>query len=134
MRQRKVRWQDGTTDPYADNYKEIITKKTYWEHEQDRQPLDSEGFMVERSTANPDVLSEDAVEFGGEAYPPMELRLMHLAIDKLTGRQREAFELIYRQGLTEKEAAKKLGISQPSLHRLAAKAMANVRKYMGVSE
>lgn len=46
-----VRWQDGSLDAYKEKYREVVTKKTYWEWVEEnggKEPIE----------ANPDKLGE----------------------------------------------------------------------------
>ncbi|ADL08376.1 sigma-70 family RNA polymerase sigma factor [Thermosediminibacter oceani] len=51
----------------------------------------------------------------------------------LTLQQRKVIELIIFKGLTEKEIAKQLGISQPSVHRLKIRGLNKIKNIIYIS-
>jgi len=54
---------------------------------------------------------------------------LEAALQALTPRQKTAF-LLHADGHTEAEIAKQLGISQPAVHQLLAKARARLKKIL----
>jgi DNA-directed RNA polymerase specialized sigma24 family protein len=65
-----------------------------------------------------DQLCSEAAMWQGQACPLERAEALRAAMAEwLTPRQREALELHYFEGLTERAAAERLGISQQVLHR-----------------
>lgn len=54
-------------------------------------------------------------------------------LDDLTFPQRDALRLVFWERLSEREAAQRLGISQPSLHERLERAFENIRKALASS-
>jgi RNA polymerase sigma factor (sigma-70 family) len=62
--------------------------------------------------------------------PSIESIDLTRALKKLSLKQKEAIELIYLDDLTEKEASKKMSITQQAINRLKNKGLKNLKKFM----
>lgn len=127
---QSVRWQDGTYDfervcqmcfkpdctmpAYTDRYKEIEVRKLPDIYDWRDGNVDFEEPIEEEQDADfPQIAA-----IGEEAYR------------SLTPKQRQAWDLCMRQQMTEREAAEKMGIEQPPLHRLLSRAKAAYTTYL----
>lgn len=130
-----VRWQDGTYDPYHDQYKEIVTKKSYWNWAEGNMAMNKEGLSLEDPQANSDVLSDEfSVWQGGEAYPPEGLQRLERALMELTEKQRYVFEQVYKNQRSQQELAEELGVSKAAVNELVTKAMKKVQAHFNVEK
>lgn len=59
-----------------------------------------------------------------------EKRELYAAIAKLTPRQKELIEMIYFDGMTQEEAAKKFGVAQATVSVTLERAIENLKKIM----
>ncbi len=105
-----VRWQDGSYDPYHDNYREIVTKKSYWNWVEENAPQDEDGVYIESAIANPDSLM--ATRFVEPVLTEDQDEIRQAAFNQLTPRQKEVWDLVMRQGFTEEEASSKLNVER----------------------
>lgn len=135
LKKQLVRWQDGTYDPYADNYRVLNSKKTYADW-RDGQPVNDDGeVMGLPNAAEPDQLSEDDNIFGkGEAQPSAAKIILTEAKNRLTDKQALAWEFVVVQQLTEEEAAQKMGIDRSVVSRHLKAAKKKVEKYCQANE
>jgi DNA-directed RNA polymerase specialized sigma24 family protein len=118
MKKALVRWQDGTYDAYADNYREIVTKKSYWDWVEGNNVTDEDGLLVESFRANPDVLTEDQ----GITYVPTRHEsvldvIKREAFTKLTPKQQDVWTLCMVQGRSEQDAANILDSTRPAVNQ-----------------
>lgn len=111
-----VRWQDGSYDPYQERYKEVVTKKSYWNWVEENSPQDETGVYIESPMANADVLADatDAQPVLTEDQDDMR----NAAYDQLSPRQKEVWDLAMREGRPQSEVAERLSISQPAVCKL----------------
>ena len=61
-----------------------------------------------------------------------EKRELYAAITKLTPRQKELVKLIYFDGMTQEEAAKKLGVAQATVSVTLERAIENLKKIIKI--
>lgn len=120
----RVRWQDGTLNPYEDRYKEITTKQTYTEWMESNQPYgrDDAGSYNEGVPSNPDILSDEDIESADQlnaafesSLSPAEKTARQKAYASLTDKQKEVWGLVMRDGRSEHEAALVLGLSRTTV-------------------
>lgn len=104
-------------------------KKDYWQ----TVSFNTEGDAIENPRANPDRLSDECriLPESAEAYE--QQRAIHDAKEQaireadLTPRQRRLLGLV-AQGYRQGEIAQKLGIAQPGVAKLLARARAQIKK------
>jgi DNA-directed RNA polymerase specialized sigma24 family protein len=120
----RVRWQDGTMNPYEDRYKEIHSKQTYTEWMEANQPFgrDEFGNYLESPSANPDVMSDEDADSANQlnaafesSLSPIEKNARQKAFASLTDKQKEAWILVMQDGRSENEAALVLGVSRTTI-------------------
>jgi DNA-directed RNA polymerase specialized sigma24 family protein len=126
-----VRWQDGTTDAYGDNYKEI-TGSGYADFMEKNAPFgrDDYGNYLESPSSNPDLLSDEDVVTEGSPLPDLSWEILQEALKTLTPKQLQVWKLIVQEQYTEEEAGDLLGVSQQAVHKNYAAANAKVTNYL----
>lgn len=127
-----VRWQDGTYDPYHDQYREIFKSakaKTYldWLATNGGGRMD-DGVMLEPLRANPDQLV--APEDFGPVLTEEQDELRHEAYAQFSEKQQIVWDLAMRQGLSEEAIAKRLDISHQAVHGLISRAKATFTNFI----
>lgn len=127
-RVRRVKWQDGGTDPYQDDYKEF-SGASYWDWMNSKSPYgrDEDGMPHESLSANPDALAEDFEE--SVPQPSGEQILLDEALKLLTTKQRIIWDLYYKQEHTEEEIADQIGIAHQTVSKQLNAALKKIVTY-----
>lgn len=119
-----VTWRDGTNDfsrtcsicrgpqcqqpvHLPERYAEVVTRSTYW-------AIYNSSTQAESAYGNPDQLYEEDV-IGAYQSKETHDELSQDAYSQLTDKQKEVWDLVMRQGLSEEQAAEKLETSRPAV-------------------
>lgn len=126
---RQKHWQDQTDNAYHDNYQEINSKSTYWDHMSSKAPYgrNAWGEPNESPRANPDILEESFEE--GETQPSGPRIILNEALALLTARQMKIWNLYYKDDFTEEEIAEQLGIVHSTVSRSLKASLKKVSEY-----
>lgn len=100
----------------------VRSKLDYWKHL-------SKFSKIETVQGNPDLVENSAEEASDELS--ILLHAINDGVEKLlTKKQRRAFQLIVREGITERQAAKKMRCSYQAIQSLVKSSAVKIRKYV----
>lgn len=148
----KVRWQDGTYDRsrtcdacltgdcaapvHTDTYKDIDhNPRTYWDWMEENAPYGGESnffgeFIVNESfNANPDGLP-DYISGRTSGVEEDKQELIDGAYARLSPAQRQVWDLVMREQVSQTEAGRRLGITQQAVEKRLRSAKAAFTNYL----
>ncbi len=135
-----VKWQDGSTDPYNESYKELVGKD-YWSHMQTKAPFGftDDGSVKESPSSNPDMFSDEDVERNdpsrkGTPQPSAEERLLDEAKKLLTDKQAQVWQAVMVEEYTTEETGDFLGVTQQMVSKHLAAARKKIIAYCAANK
>ena len=95
-------------------------RSPYWDFMLRQVHAEEDHEIKENVYANPDVLSEDEHLYHRPLSEEGEIKfqLIRTMIEELTPQQQKVLQLCGFEGLTQKQAAKELGITQPTVNEI----------------
>lgn len=109
--------------PKSNKTRVIKSRTKYWDWVSSHNPMNSDGEIIESFRANPDNIA-------AEEQPAVGPRqIMYEAVEHLQGQQKEVYILLYREGLTMREAAAKLNVSVSTIQHYDNKAVNFIKQY-----
>lgn len=73
----------------------------------------------------------ETADVAGEATDQIMLETLRKALAQLSAEERQLVQALYFDGMTEREYAEIIGISQPAVHKRLCKIIAQLKKYLG---
>jgi len=106
-------------------------RSPYWDFLSSHQHLDADGQMQEDSVANPDMLSENDCTFKKSFDEEKEFRIQIVKeiIPMLSTQQQKLLNLCGVEGLSLKDAAKKLNITSSTAQVFLQRARGKILRY-----
>lgn len=112
-----------------------------WKREQNRKAYQKssfpeygvvsfDAFVKEDGTSACEFIPNEASDIAEEAAAELMIETLHRAFEKLTVEDRHLIQSIYFKGMTEREYAGIIGISQPAVPKRLCRVIRQLKKYL----
>lgn len=113
-----------------------------WKQEQNRRAylkasapeyavVSYDALMREDGTPACEFIQDETEDVAAEATERVMLETLRKALAQLSAEERQLVQALYFDGMTEREYAEIIGISQPAVHKRICKIIGQLKKYLG---